>query len=66
MAEESMKTRSPRAERLVWEYFNRQMAASKSEKVSDGASRTQQTLGEDDGLVGQTLPLIHWSYSETE
>jgi len=42
------------------------MAASKSEKVSDGAPVTQPTLGEDDDLVSQTLPLIHWSYSETE
>ena len=55
-----------KVERLVWEYFNRQMAASKSEKVSDGASRTQQTLEEGDGLVSQTLPLIDWSYTETQ
>jgi hypothetical protein len=55
-----------KVERLVWECYNSQMAASESERVSKGTPQTQQTLDEDYDLVSQTLPVFHWSYSKSE
>jgi hypothetical protein len=54
-----------KVERLVWEYYNSQMAASRSEGTSNGAPGIQQTLDENDDRVSQTVLLIYWSLSKS-